>query len=114
MLIPNVPRELRPFGPEETLLYYDGPLLFWLPVEGRHLLAVALFEEDDAAWPFLVSELSAETAAALKANELTLQRAVLDALAWYFLADYDAEVLDFEPVQQVPEDWLPGDVTLDP
>jgi hypothetical protein len=31
-IIPNIPRAERPNGPEAVLMYYDGPLLMWLPV----------------------------------------------------------------------------------
>lgn len=112
MFIEHIPRSQRPFSPHECLLYYDGPLLFWLPAQDKHLLAIALLEEK-SPWPFLIVELSAAQADAVKSNELTLQRATLEAKSWHLLPDYGADELEFVPLSEVPPDWLPGDVTLD-
>lgn len=116
-LPPNVDRELRPYNPEETLFYYDGPLLLWLPVPGRHLLAMAILEEpeQDRPWPFVVADMTEQMAADLMGNRITLLRAVLDANARYLVPDYGAEVLEYQLLEgDLPEDWRPGDVTLEP
>lgn len=110
----DIPYALRPGAPHETLLYYDGPLLFWLPAEGRHLLAVALLDGPHGAWPFLVAELSAQDAQALLSGQKTLQSAVKEALGWWLMPDYDAERLEFRRLTEVPAEWLPGDVFLTP
>jgi len=109
--------DLRPSQPSDTLLYYDGPLLHWLPVEGRRLLAIALLEPvegHDAVWPFLVCEMTEQGAQALLNDELTLLGAVLSAEGRYLLPNYGAEVMELIPVECVPEDWLPGDAFLSP
>lgn len=93
-------------------MYYDGPLLFWLPAEERHLLAVALPDGPHGAWPFLVVELSSDCAGALTDCRTTLQRAVREGLGWWLLPDYDADDLEFLPLAEIPADWLPGDVLL--
>lgn len=107
-----IPYDQRPGAPEDTLLYYDGPLLFWLPAEGRHLLAVALPEGPHGPWPFLLAELSAPDAQALLSGQKTLQATVKDALGWWLMPDYDAERLEFRRLTVVPAEWLPGDVVL--
>lgn len=111
MTIANIPQAERPFSPDETLCYYDGPLLFWLPAPGQHLLTLALLVEKDP-WPFLVSELDQAQAKELLEGRLTLQKAVLTARAWHYFPDYGAEQLEFRPLSTISEDWLPGDVML--
>lgn len=112
MFIEHIPHSQRPYAAHECLFYYDGPLMFWLPAAGKHLLAIALLEEKEAPWPFLIVELSRAQAQALKAQALTLQQATLQAQSWHFLPDYGAEQLEFVPLSEVPPDWLPGDVPL--
>ncbi|MBU9200442.1 hypothetical protein KTD31_03615 [Burkholderia multivorans] len=107
----SIPHDKRPFCGPDVLCYYDGPLLFWLPVEGRRLLAVALPDEA-GHWPFLVVEVTDAQALALESNQLTLRAAVLAAGARWHLRDYDAETLVLESLDSVPEAWLPGDVML--
>jgi hypothetical protein len=107
----SIPHDKRPFCGPDVLCYYDGPLLFWLPVEGRRLLSVALPDEA-GRWPFLVVEVTDEQALALESNQLTLRAAVLAAGEKWHLRDYDAETLVLEPLDSVPEAWLPGDVML--
>lgn len=107
----SIPHDRRPFCGPDVLFYYDGPLLFWLPVEGRRLLAVAL-PDDAGHWPFLVVETTNEQALALEENRLTLQAAVLAAEAKWHLRDFGAETLALEPLDTIPEAWLPGDVML--
>ena len=114
LALPNVPRGERPYSPAETLYYYDGPLLFWLPVAGRHVLAMAVLEEPEAGrpWPFILGELTAEAAEALLANKLTLLKAYLGASALHLIPDFGAEVLSYQPLVDLPEQWQPGDVML--
>lgn len=107
-----IPHSQRPFGPEETLVYYDGPQLFWLPVpEPGHWLCFGL-PPDAGRWPFLVARLKVTQAEALQANTLTVRQACLAAEALYLMPDYDAEVLELHPLSTVLGHWLPGDVFL--
>jgi hypothetical protein len=107
----DIPHYKRPFCGMDVLFYYDGPLLFWMPCEGRRLLTVALPDEV-GPWPFLVVEMTEEAAQALEGNRLTLRAAVLAGMTRWLLTDYGAEILEFQPLQAIPEDWLPGDVCL--
>ena len=107
-----LPHDKRPFFGADVLVYYDGPQLFWLPCDGRRLLAFAL--PAGGRWPFLVVELTDAQAAAVETSGLTLRAACLAAVGRWLLADYDAQPLVLEPVLTIPEDWLPGDVTLTP
>ena len=102
----------RPFGGASVLVYYDGPQLFWLPCQDRRLLAFAL--PSGGRWPFLVVELNSAQADAVEANQLTLRGACLTATAKWLMPDYDAPELVLTPLDQIPEDWLPGDVMLGP
>lgn len=100
----------RPFDGAEVLVYYDGPQLFWLPCEGRRLLAFAI--PDGGTWPFLVIELTAEQADAVERSKLTARAACLNASGRWLMPDYGAEQLVLEPLDDIPPDWLPGDVML--
>jgi hypothetical protein len=107
-------------GSPETLLYYDGPLVFWLPVPGRRLLAYALqllLEKSEGEvrwrWPYIVVEVSAEAVAALEAGTQHLRQLVLDAQTRYLLPDYSACELILERIDTpLPDDWLPGEAYL--
>jgi hypothetical protein len=101
----------RPFGGMDVLVYYDGPQLFWLPFNGRRLLALSL-PNDAGKWPFLVVELTDTQAQDLEGNRLTVRAACLAAQARWVMRDYDAQPLVLEPLDTVPADWLPGDVLL--
>jgi hypothetical protein len=106
--LPDLPVAERPYSPAETLLYYDGPLLFWLPAPGRHLLTVALPDDPEQGlrWP------SPRCGAPLLSQQLTLRQTVLDAQAWHLIPDYDAETLQYQLLTSIPDDWLPGDAML--
>lgn len=106
----QIPHEQRPFDGEGVLIFYDGPQLLWLPVEGSRLLALGLPPEAGAC-PYLVAELTEDQAQALLRNEVTLRSLYQTATLW-LLADYGADELTLEPVLYVSEDWLPGDVRL--
>ena len=92
------------------LVYYDGPQLFWLPCEGRQLLAFAL--PSGGRWPFLVIELTAEQVADLVNNKLSARAACIGAAEKWLMPDYDAAELVLEQLLDIPADWLPGDVML--
>lgn len=109
----SIPHDKRPFSGMDVLFYYDGPLLFWMPCEGRRLLTLALPDEV-GPWPFVVVEVSEEAAQGLEDNRLTLRAVVLGGSARWVLYDYGAETLALEPLESIPEDWLPGDVCLRP
>jgi hypothetical protein len=103
----------RPFGPDEVLLYYDGPVLMWLDTPQERYLAVSL-PDDGGRWPFLLVGLSSKEQQQLESGALTLRRAYTNAVAVWLLPDYDAEVLLAHRLEEVPEHWLPGDVGLTP
>ncbi len=107
-----IEHDKRPFGGDDVLFYYDGPLLFWLPIDARRLLAVAL-PESVGPWPFLVVELSEEQAQALEGNRATL-RAVCEACQEkWLMRDYGAATLVLEPlIGPLKDEWKPGDVML--
>lgn len=101
----------------EVLLYYDGPLLAWLPVAGRRLLAYALAPvtgelDADAPfyWPFVVVEMTDAAVSQLNAGTLSLRQAVLEAPARYLMPDYYVAVPEIRRIHAaLPDDWLPGD-----
>jgi hypothetical protein len=104
----------RPYCGSDVLCYYDGPQLFWLPCEGRRLLAVAL-PDDAGQWPFLVVELTEEQAQNLEGNRVTLLAVCLACKAKWHMRDYGADTLVLEPLSgPLSDDWLPGDVLLRP
>jgi hypothetical protein len=105
--------EHRPFGPDEVLLYYDGPVLMWLDTPQGRYLAVSL-PDDGGRWPFLVVELNSAEQQKLESGALTLRHAYTNAEAVWLLPDYDAEVLVAHRLDEIPEHWLPGDVGLRP
>ncbi len=107
----SIPHAQRPFSGDDVLAYYDGPLLFWLPVPGRRLLVVMLADEE-TRMPALVVELSEEQACAMLANQVTMRAVVLAAQAAWYMADYGADTLVMTAVDHIPDEWLPGDVTL--
>lgn len=109
----SLPFSERPYGPEQTLLYYDGPLLFWLPGMDSRRYLFALLPDEVGPWPFVVADLPAEAAQAIDDNKMTLQAAYTGPWPKYLLKNYDAEELVLEELECVPEDWLPGDVCLD-
>lgn len=109
----DIPRAERPFGGADVLAYYDGPLLMWLPHAQQRLLAIALPDEA-GIWPFLVAQLDDDLASQLVGNRLTVRAAVLRATQHYFIHDYGAERLELRPLRVIPQEWLPGDVTLQP
>ncbi|MEX3983732.1 hypothetical protein AB4Y45_32640 [Paraburkholderia sp. EG287A] len=103
----------------ETLLYYDGPVLLWLPVTGRRLLAYALPDEPGAesGWrsPFIVIEMDEAAAARVSAGTEDLRTATLAADTRYYLPDlYASELVLLRRHEPLPEDWLPGDLRLTP
>ena len=106
-----LPHDKRPFCGPDVLAYYDGPQLFWLPAEGRRLLAVGL-PDDAGRYPFLVVEMTEAQAQAVAGNRITLRAACLAGTAKWVMRDYDADVLVLEPLDAIPEAWLPGDVLL--
>lgn len=106
-----IPHEQRPFAGEDVLVFYDGPIVFWLPVAGRRLLATALPPEAGVC-PYLVAELTADQADALLANKVTLRSVYQGAKARWLMSDYGADVLTLDPITYIGESWLPGDVPL--
>lgn len=133
MTLPHIPRQERTFAGDDCLVYYDGPLLMWLPTMGSpdlagcRLLAVAIAEdaiepswlpEGEHAWPFLVATISLEDARAMMGNRKTLRETVLSARSWHIIPRYDAETINWievtgEQVMARGDDWLPGDAMLD-
>ena len=103
--------ERRPFAGEGVLCYYNGPMLMWLDSGMDRYLAVAL---DDSAgpWPFLLARLDADAQEDLLAGRMTLRDAFTGRWPRLLLRDYGAPSLVVEPVDDVPEDWMPGDVCL--
>lgn len=106
-----IPHEQRPFADDDVLVFYDGPIVFWLPVAGRRLLATALPPEAGVC-PYLVAELTADQADALLANKVTLRSVYQGAKARWLMSDYGADVLTLDPITYIGEAWLPGDVPL--
>lgn len=127
-LILDVRRSQRPYTSSEVLAHNDGPLLFWLPatalvhgellsgasyasVFGERKLLVLALPDDAGDWPFLVSAVEPQMASALDANEVPLIKAVQSAIPTghcYLLKDYGADLLELQPLKEVPADWLPG------
>lgn len=106
---------LSPNNPEgaDVLMYYDGPLVMWLPHEALRLLAIALPDEA-GPWPFLVVQLTHEQASALENGTLTLKGAVVASGARYLLKEFGTKVLEMALLSAVPEEWLPGDGLMVP
>lgn len=101
----------RPFCGPDVLAYYDGPQLFWLPCDGQRMLAARLPDEAGPG-PFLVVALTEDQALAVLGNRITLRSVFLAASVMWVIRDYDADALVLEPIDVVPEYWLPGDVLL--
>lgn len=98
------------------MLYFcDGPLVMLLDSNNDEYvcLAVAL-PEDAGKWPFLIAEVTPGVAQALRDNAITLRRAVVEAVRWFLLPDYDADNLAPQHLLGMPEEWMPGDVPLVP
>lgn len=100
----DIPPAQRPYGPNGTLIFYDGPQLLWLPVLDQHLLAIAL-PDDAGPWPFLVCRVHDEVVPTL--TLAGLRAIVLGAEAWYLLRDYGAPELILDSLAEVPEEWRP-------
>lgn len=103
----TIAHDQRPFFGPTVLMFYDGPQVFWLPVPGRSLLALAL--GDGGPWPFLVIELSLEQAVAIAAGDMSFRAACLAASDQWLMPDYDADQLVLVPLDAIPEAWLPRD-----
>ncbi len=103
----ELPLALRPFGGDDVLAYYDGPLLFFLPGTERHLLAVAA-EESLGRWPFYVVELDEAGRQAILADSRPFRDILLSARACWLMRDYDAQPLALEPLDAFPSDSLPA------
>lgn len=108
-----VPHAQRPFAAEGVLMFYDGPLIFWLPHPSLRLLAFAVLSQEQA-YPCLVVEVTAEQAQAFLANQLSARRLCLESQQAWHLPDYGADELILEPLGSIPANWLPGDVMLQP
>lgn len=107
----DLPHAQRPYFDEGVLLFYDGPLIFWLPHPSRRLLAFAVPLQEQQ-YPCLVVEVTDAQAEAFLSNQLSLQRLCLEANQAWHLPDYGAGELILEPLSAIPADWLPGDVML--
>lgn len=104
----TLPKSERPYLPDDSLVYYDGPLVLWLAIDGLLYLAIALPESEDAPWPFLLAEVSPAQQALVNAGALPLRTAVLQSPALYYLPDYWADLLVLSPAPNPPaEAWLP-------
>lgn len=104
----------KPFGPDEVLYFYDGPVMMWLETAQARYLAVAL-PEDAGRWPFLLVELDPAAQGAVTSGALTARQAYTGTWPLYLVEDYGD--LDDSPVKArrlsvVPESWLPGDVAI--
>lgn len=85
------------------MLYYEGPLMFWYPCEGRHLLALACEAKGEGDYPVLLCELSNRQAKGFLDRELKLRHVVFAAERWYLVPEYFAPVLTFEFLDTLPE-----------
>lgn len=106
--------DTRPYSPAETLLYYDGPLVFFLQAQGTKYLAVALPESSRSPFPMLLTEITPEQACAIEAGKLRIRAAVEQGKAWFHLDDYDAPELELTRMSEVPAAWMPGDIDITP
>jgi hypothetical protein len=89
---------------EDCLLYHGEPLIMWLRVPGRHLLAIACETEDPNRQPMLVCELTAQQARLFEAREEMLCDVVFGAQRWYDIPDYNAQVIELYPRERLPRD----------
>ena len=108
-----LPHAQRPFFGEGVLMFYNGPLIFWLPHPSLRLLAFAVPIQQQQ-YPCLVVEVSAEQAQAFLSNQISARRLCLEARQAWHLPDYGADELILEPLAGIPVNWLPGDVMLQP
>jgi hypothetical protein len=108
-VILDIAHAQRPFSGDTVLLYYDGPLLFTIPNEdGSHYLFAGL-EPEAGVWPFVVAHLSVEQYKEFYEFRLTVANAFLQSPS-YLVRDYGDEKIILEPLERVPQNWLPGDV----
>lgn len=103
---------------KDTLMYYDGDLLVLanLGEDAHRVMGVALLGSQKES-PFLIVEITPEQERRLLQNEVTLQKLCLECLppnglGAYRLTEYYADVWELTPLSAIPEDDLPGDVTL--
>lgn len=92
-----------------VLLYHGEPLLTWLPVRGRKLLAIACEEGNPAGAQMLVCELSVEQAFQLLDRQLKLRDVVYGAKAWFDMPDYYATPPKLVRREALPDDLPPMD-----
>ncbi len=104
----------------DELMYYNGPLLFFMTLgaDGNRVMCVAL-EEVGSTFPHLVVEVRPEQETRLLRSLVTLQQLCLECVApqglgAYFLVDSESDVWELQPLASIPEEYLPGDVYLDP
>lgn len=105
---------------DNTLIYYDGPLLVLANVgdDGHRIMAVALLSSKNQD-PYLVVEITPEQEARLLNNTVTLRALCLECqpphgLGVYYLTEYYAPVWELTALSEIIEDYLPGDVPLQP
>lgn len=89
---------------KDSVLFYEEPLIVWLPAPGRNLLAIACETEDPNRCPMLVCELTAQQARALEAREEMLCDAIIGAQRWFDIPDYNAPVVELFPRERPPRD----------
>lgn len=98
---------------DQIHLWYDGPMLFSMaaPAGGQWLFAG--LPDEAGRFPFLVAHLSDQALRQALDSEITLQAAFRGAQAHFLVRDFDAPDAQLEPLEAVPQQWLPGDTYLD-
>lgn len=105
-------------GEDETLMYYDGPLLILVTLgEGHRVLGIMLDRGEKD--PFLLVELTADQEKRLLNNTATLRSLCLESIApgglgAYHLDDFNESTWTLERLDSIDEENMPGDVCLLP
>ncbi len=92
----------------DVLLYYDGPLLFWLKVPNRNMLAIAVVEFL-SHYPLFIVEVSDAIRQRFEAGDLDLHDTVYMGKNHFHVQDYYTNNPVMEPIDitTVPDNWIP-------
>lgn len=107
-------------GDEGMLCYYDGPLMYLTHIgDVQNRVFVVRIFGNPSQDPCLVAEITDSQEQRLLASTVTLRALCLECLppnglGVYHVPDSNDLVWELRPLLSIEEDWLPGDVVLEP